>query len=182
MQDQCIQNYQEQKNVSAGSSSTTLNGYYNLSSYKVSCASCPTYTSKSGTESVSAGSSSTTLNGYYNLSSYKVSCASCPTCETCPTISSLTIKGVLYSNPYRSYMNVPCLPWSSATVTYTYQFDAGGSGSVVTYPSIDGTTVKKSGTKTISCTDKNSFKIDGGYTKDSWTSYIKLGVTVELTP
>ena len=51
----------------------------------LTCPTCPSYTSLSGTQSVGAGGSSSLLNGYYYLTNYKIQCGSnsCSACNSC---------------------------------------------------------------------------------------------------
>lgn len=83
----------------------------------LTCPTCPSYTSLSGTQSVGAGSSSTLLNGLYNLSNYRVSCGtnSCSACNSCCPSTRRSASGnfTLY---YRDNNN------GSNTVTVNFGF------------------------------------------------------------
>ena len=105
------------QNINPGSSSTTLNGNYNMNNYNVSCASCPSSTNISGTTTIAPSGSTTALNGLYNVDNYNVACSSCAAgslllsgkASTGTTITGKNGKRILLIPTVEVYSRVPVI-------------------------------------------------------------------------
>jgi len=80
-----------------------------------------------------------------------------------------------------SYFSTLTNGYNTAVIKYTYVFDAGDGGSVASQPTILGTSVTKSGTKTIDISNKTSIELSSGWTSGSWQSYVQLSGTITLS-